>query len=84
VLGGAVPQKGPQEEVAEKIRKIIEQVKSRQTDLRILVDSSDHDVIVRIISRKSGELVRQIPTEEMVDLQKKLDDLKGLIFHKAT
>lgn len=84
MLGSNVPKKTPQEEVVARIGQMVERANSRQTDLKISVDSNSHDVIVQIVSQQSGEVVRQIPPEELVDLHRKLADMRGVLFHKAS
>jgi flagellar protein FlaG len=36
-------------------------------------------VVIKILNGESGEVIRQIPAQELVDLAKHLDDSKGLL-----
>lgn len=45
--------------------------------LSFSVDKETEQVIVKVLDAKSGELIRQIPSEEMVKLAKVLEQYKG-------
>lgn len=67
-------QKGVQsEELLSQIKGITEDglysVRFEQND--------NADLIVKIYDTKTNEVMRQIPAEELLDLQKALDDLRG-------
>lgn len=44
------------------------------------LQSTGSDVIVRIIDRDNGEVIRQIPSEEVLRIADRLDELQGLLF----
>ncbi len=39
-------------------------------------------IVIQLTDGTSGELIRQFPPEELLELQAKLDDLVGLLFDK--
>ena len=41
-----------------------------------------NNMAVKVIERKTGEVIREIPPKELQDLAEKLDDMIGLIFSK--
>lgn len=45
---------------------------AEQRDLQINVDDSTKRVVVKVIDRSSGELIRQMPTKEVLDFVKAL------------
>jgi flagellar protein FlaG len=47
--------------------------------LKIEIDQETQRVIVKILERKSGEVIRQIPPEELLELEKYLSSPKGLL-----
>jgi flagellar protein FlaG len=47
---------------------------SREIDLH--VDPESDDVVVRVVDRETGELVRQIPSEELLELARNLHELR--------
>ncbi len=56
-----------------------------QTDLGFTINKDeDHQVIVEIKNRKTNEVIKQIPSKELLEIKKKMEELTGLIFdHKV-
>ena len=50
--------------------------------LKIEIDKDLHEPIIKIIDKKTNEVVRQIPPEHLLELAKKIDELVGLLFSK--
>lgn len=50
--------------------------------LSIKIDKDLNRPIVRIINKESGEVIRQFPPEQLVELAKKIDQMVGLLFEK--
>ncbi|WP_306535742.1 flagellar protein FlaG [Geobacter sp.] len=61
---------------AEKINEFIQ---SFTRDLQFTVDRDTDRVVLKVLDRTSGEVIRQIPSEEALKIAKALDELKGLI-----
>jgi len=49
-------------------------------DLKFNVHQASGQVIVAVTDRESGELIREIPSSEMLKLSAKLEEMMGLIF----
>ncbi len=56
-----------------------------QTDLGFVVNKDeDNQVIVEIKNRKTNEVIKQIPSKELLEIKKKMEELTGLLFdHKV-
>ncbi len=50
--------------------------------LKIEIDKDLHEPVVKIIDKRTNEVVRQIPPEYILELAKKVDKLVGLLFSK--
>lgn len=50
------------------------------TSLRINIDQDSSKVIIKVIDRNTNEVIRQIPSEDMMTLLKRMKDLQGLLF----
>lgn len=61
---------------AEKINEFIE---SFTRDIQFTIDKDSERVVLKVVDRKSGDVIRQIPSEEALKIAKALDELKGLI-----
>lgn len=61
---------------AEQINKFLQQF---DRNLQFSVDDDTGVNIVRVIDTQSQEVIRQMPTEEMLAIAKALDKLQGLL-----
>ena len=50
------------------------------TNLQFAMDKVAEDIVVKVTDKESGDLIRQIPSEDVVKLRKKLEELSGLLF----
>ncbi len=50
------------------------------SDIRLRVDEPTGRVVAQIIDRGTGEVVRQIPLQELLDIAARINDLVGLLF----
>ena len=64
---------------AEEIQGRLDKMGS---NLQFSVDEKTESVVFKFTSKTDGEVIRQIPSEKILELRSKLDDLLGLIFDK--
>lgn len=57
------------------------QMKTLNRDLNFSVDDSTGDVVVKVIDVESGNVIRQLPSEEALRLSERLEDLRSLMLH---
>lgn len=82
----AVSDRQPTEAVDEKsLGKAVEQLneftQSVQRKLEFSVDEESGKTVVKVIDKESGEMVRSIPSEEILDMQKRLKETSEMIFN---
>jgi flagellar protein FlaG len=101
--GEALPPKGKElpaqvsdsAEITKAVSRINEIVQSIQRDLSFNLDENSGQTIIRVIDSESGELIRQIPSEEALAIANQLRDLQkdtvsgaeigqGLLFSDST
>ncbi|HTO18356.1 MAG TPA: flagellar protein FlaG [Pseudomonas sp.] len=70
------------ERVVEAIKKIQEFVDETQRGLKFSIDEDTGRTVVKVIARQSGEVIRQLPSEEALELAKRLQDAGSLLFSK--
>lgn len=51
-------------------------------DMKIEINKEAHMKVVKIIDSESGEVMREIPPKEMVELAKNINELIGMLFDK--
>lgn len=63
----------------EDVRKAIQPIAS---ELSFSLDEDSGRVLLRIIDRETDEVIRQIPSEELIRIAKALDRFQGLFLNK--
>ncbi|ABK42612.1 flagellar protein FlaG protein [Magnetococcus marinus MC-1] len=63
----------------EKNVKKLENALSAFTSLRFAVDRDTEERVVRVVNRQTNEVIRQIPTEEMLTLSRRLRNAQSLL-----
>ena len=67
------------ERAAVRVKEVLRGTTSR---LEIEIDHDLHKAVIKVFSGESGEIIRQIPAQEILDLAKHLDEPKGLLVHE--
>jgi flagellar protein FlaG len=67
------------DQVATRVNEVLSQA---DPQLRIRVDNETERVVVKVVEQESGEVIRQIPPEELLELEKYLSSLKGLLLQE--
>ena len=80
----ASPPAEKKEPAAKEIRQAVEQVRKQveakaPNELSFSIDQETGRSVVRIVDRKTGEVLRQIPAQEMLDIAKSIDKMQGLL-----
>lgn len=70
------------EEVKEAVAKVNEMVSGMNRGLEFSVDEDTDIKIVKVVDTESREVIRQIPTEEVVQISKWLDKLQGILLRE--
>jgi len=72
------------EVVAKAAEQIQSFVKSMGRDLNFSIDQTTGYHVVRVVDPNTGEVVRQLPTKELLDIARSMADLhNGLVSQKA-
>jgi len=77
------PEATSQEKI-EALADINDSLKSASIDLRFEFDKESRQMITKVMDTQTGEMVRQMPSEDAVHASKVLGRLQGILFsHKA-
>ncbi|MGX6567542.1 flagellar protein FlaG [Cupriavidus necator] len=60
------------------IGELVEALKTTSIGLRFEIDETTHRIITKVIDRETGDLIRQMPTEEVLRIARAIDKLQGL------
>jgi flagellar protein FlaG len=64
------------------LKLLNDQLASTGRGLGFSYDTSKQSAIIKVTDLKSGEVVRQIPSEEVLRVAHKIDELRGILFNK--
>jgi len=74
------PQAVSAESLGEAVASIKDFVQTIRRDLNFDLDDSSGKMVVKVTDRSTGEVVRQIPTEEALRLAENLEEARSLLF----
>ena len=57
-------------------------VNAINSSLEFSIDEDTGTSVVKIVDKETEEVIRQIPSAEMLSIAKALDTIKGLLFHQ--
>jgi flagellar protein FlaG len=73
-------QEAQRQEIQQAVRQMNDYVQNIQRDISFSVDEDTGRTIISVKDSQSGELIRQIPREEILDMAKSLKEAQGLLF----
>lgn len=71
------------EQVTKAVQDINNAIQATSQGLEFSVDKSAHEVIVKLIDQQTKQVLRQIPTQEALEIAKSLDKLQGLLIKQT-
>lgn len=79
--GSAKPQEIPpnQQEVDKAVTTVNDFVGSVNSSLKFSTDEDSGQMVVKVIDNTTQEVIKQIPSKEMLEMAKALNNLKGLL-----
>lgn len=76
--------KGLNEKLEDITKKLNEQMDSLGTNIRFAYNDEFGSMYIKVTERDTGNVIRQIPTEEAMRLTKYFKDAIGMIFDKES
>ncbi|WP_128103745.1 flagellar protein FlaG [Paenibacillus sp. DCT19] len=68
-----------QEQLIRTIENAVKSLQGPQTTLDISIHEKTHEIMVKVLNRDTGELIREIPPEKTLDLVAKMMELAGIL-----
>lgn len=69
-------------ELQAALDKLKKAADASSSDLQFSVDKDSGKTIVRVVDKGTGDLIRQIPSEDVLEIAKSIDKLQGLLIKK--
>lgn len=76
-------QASPPADVAATVRKLNDLMAERQRSLSFRVDEASGRTVITVLDAVTSEVVRQIPSEEVLALARALEEARGLLDARA-
>lgn len=68
-----------QEQLIRAIERAVKALEGPQTTLDISIHNKTHDIMVKVLNKDTGEIIREIPPEKTLDLVAKMMELAGIL-----
>ncbi len=69
------------EETEELVATLEDLAETIQTKLNFSINETTNDIVVKIMDKDSDTIIKQFPSEELLELQEKMIDLTGFLFN---
>ncbi len=66
--------------VTQTTKQLNIKMQSIERDLQFNVDEISGDTIITVLDTKTSEVIRQIPSEEVLAIRENIESLKGILF----
>jgi len=70
-----------QSDLADAIKKLNDTVKLYKGDLQFTVDDDTQMQVVKVVDKSSKEVIRQIPSPEVIRIAKAIEDFRSILLH---
>jgi flagellar protein FlaG len=72
-----------QQNLAAAVNLLNEQMVSTKRGLGFSFDNATNGPVIKVSNTNTGEVIRQIPTEDVLHMAHKIDELKGILYNKV-
>jgi flagellar protein FlaG len=66
-------------DVESAVKKVNQVVQAAARDIEFSVDKASGETVVKVVDRATKQVIRQIPSEEMLAISQSIDKLQGLL-----
>lgn len=67
------------EQLGEAIKSINKTMQQLSQNIEFSVDTDSRRTVVKVIDQQTGDVIRQMPSEEALEISKALDRIQGLL-----
>ena len=75
-----VDQTGFKERLENSVSRLNDLADSVQRDLQFTIDDDSGETVITVLDTKTAEIIRQIPSKEVLALAQNIESLKGALF----
>ena len=71
-----------QSQVEDAVKSINSMMKSLSPNLEFSVDDETNRTVVKVVDKQTNEVIRQLPSQEALEIAKAVDHLQGLLIRE--
>ncbi|WP_405173422.1 flagellar protein FlaG [Paenibacillus sp. FSL H8-0260] len=68
-----------EEQLIRTIERAVKSLQGPQTTLQISIHEKTHDIMVKVLNKDTGELIREVPPEKTLDLVANMMEIAGIL-----
>ncbi|MEK5490510.1 flagellar protein FlaG [Paenibacillus sp. FSL R7-0297] len=68
-----------EEQLIRTIERAVKSLQGPSTTLEISIHEKTHDIMVKVLNKDTGELIREVPPEKTLDLVAKMMEIAGIL-----
>jgi flagellar protein FlaG len=76
------PSAATSEQLQQAVKKVAEAVQATGSTLEFTIDQDTDKTVVKIVDNQTQQVIRQIPSQEMLDIAKAIDKIQGLLLRQ--
>ncbi len=80
VQQSGAPQQPSREELEKTVSEVSDFVQNIQRNLLFTVDDDSGETVIKVTDMETDDVIRQIPSEEVLQLQQYIKDASGILF----
>ena len=70
------------DEISERLESLNVKLIALQRSIQFTVDEESKDIVINVVDTSNGEVIRQIPPEEILRLRHALEEIAGLMLEE--
>lgn len=78
------PQANSAKDIEKAIATLNEHVQLNQRGIVFAVDKDTGIDVIKVVDSKTHKVILQFPSEDLIEVAKRLDDVRGVLFRKST
>ncbi|WP_342415757.1 flagellar protein FlaG [Paenibacillus sp. FSL R10-2782] len=79
---GAAQKQQTHEEAVLELQKAIDAIQGPQKTFEISVHEKTHAIMIKVMNKETGDLIREVPPEKILDIAARMMEIAGIIIDK--
>ncbi|WP_025685768.1 flagellar protein FlaG [Paenibacillus maysiensis] len=80
--GGTAQKQPTHEEAVKELQKAIDAIQGPQKTFEISVHEKTHAIMIKVMNKETGDLIREVPPEKILDIAARMMEIAGIIIDK--